>query len=163
MLEELQPFIAKDQLTRYEYGELHKRAITVIGTGSTPVERVFEATNRYIFLDAPLLTLEKGFTLDGEHHEYDASFAPMASGKWIPSMFFMPGGALQAYSDAAHARGIKARWWDVARTPGMLRRYLWKVQMKSGIDWLNADDLADAAAFLRAFEASSSKRGIANK
>ena len=73
----------------------------------------------------------------------------MASGKWLWSSYYPNVEALRRYSDLAHSGGIKARWWGVARWPGPLRRYLWELQWKAGVDWLNADDLEDVAQFLR--------------
>jgi hypothetical protein len=47
----------------------------------------------------------------------------------------------------AHARGIAARFWDTPGWPIFARENVWRVLLENGADWLNADDLAAAAAF----------------
>ncbi|KIV87388.1 hypothetical protein PV11_02938 [Exophiala sideris] len=44
----------------------------------------------------------------------------------------------------AHARGLKVRYWGVPSWPKGLRNYLWRVQYKEGVDYLNVDDLRAA-------------------
>jgi hypothetical protein len=41
----------------------------------------------------------------------------------------------------AHSRGLKVRYWDVPGWPTGMRNYLWRVLYKSGVDYLNVDDL----------------------
>jgi hypothetical protein len=159
----MQPFIDSDSLTYYEDGQLHTRAITIIGTGNTPIKRVINASRRYIFFDAPLVGLKSGFTIDGIHHEYHWSIAPMASSKWPWSLYYPNVAAVKKYSDLAHSKGIKARWWGLARWPGPLRRYLWDLQWRAGVDWLNADDLEDVARFLKEKGAGSELRGASER
>jgi hypothetical protein len=106
--------------------------------------------------------------------DWHPSFAPMASAKLsiashvsylTSSTIFLP--IRQAFrlalsnptllDDAdpprfvreAHARGIEARWWGVARHPKLLRWALWGYVKDIGTDWLNADDLAEVADFSR--------------
>lgn len=149
LLEVLQPFVDANMLTSFRDGKWHRRPLTIIGTGDTPIGPVFHASPRHVFIDAPLLTLEAGFELDGEHHEWSGEIAPMASGRWLWQLSWPSVAALRKYSAAAHSRGIKARWWGTPRLVPYVRRAVWDVQLRAGVDWMNADDLADVATFLR--------------
>lgn len=143
LLEIFEPFIAKGWLTFYDGEKIHPGPVTIIGTGDTPLRLVLAASPRYIFFDAPLLTLDKELIVDGKPVDWGPHISPMASGKWLWSSYYPNIPALKRYSDEAHKRGIKARWWGVARWPGPLRRALWSLQLQAGVDWLNADDLAE--------------------
>lgn len=128
-------------LTTFRDGKWHRRPLTIVGTGDTPIAPVYHANPRYIFIDAPLLTLEAGFDLDGKHHEWSGNLAPMASGRWLRPSSSPSVDALHKYSEAAHSRGIKARWWDAPRLQPDVRHAVWDVQLRAGVDWMNADDL----------------------
>ena len=55
VLKQLEPLREKDYLSYYEDGKLHRRAVTVVGTGNTPFDRVQHSEpRREIFFDAPL-------------------------------------------------------------------------------------------------------------
>ena len=133
-------------LTSFRDGEWHRRPLTIIGTGDTPIGPVFHANPRHVFIDAPLLTLEAGFEVDGKHHEWSGEIAPMASGRWLWQLSWPSVAALRKYSAAAHSRGIKARWWGAPRLVPYVRRAIWDVQLRAGVDWMNADDLAEWVA-----------------
>jgi hypothetical protein len=78
-LELLKPFIEADWLTVVENGVLRKGPLTIVGTGETPLEAVLAAEPRYIFYDAPLLTLSEGIKRpDGTKINWTREVAPMA-------------------------------------------------------------------------------------
>ncbi|QDS77265.1 hypothetical protein FKW77_003718 [Venturia effusa] len=52
---------------------------------------------------------------------------------------------LRAQIKAAHAKGLKARYWNTPAWPIGVRNHVWKVLMDNGADMLNVDDLRGAA------------------
>ena len=44
----------------------------------------------------------------------------------------------------AHAKGLKARYWDLPFWPISLRNHVWDVLVQEGVDFLNVDDLKGA-------------------
>lgn len=145
LLKDLEPFITKGWLTVHEDGKTVSGPITIIGTGETPLSRVYHANPRHIFFDAPLVDLDAETYIDQGDTlvQWDASIAPIASSKWLWWNYYPNVESLKKYSQAAHKRGIKARWWGVARWPAYFRRALWNVQLQAGVDVINADDLAE--------------------
>ena len=51
---------------------------------------------------------------------------------------------LRSQVQGAHARGLKARYWDLPYWPISLRNHVWDVLVKEGVDMLNVDDLRGA-------------------
>ncbi len=51
---------------------------------------------------------------------------------------------LRSQIRGAHARGLKARYWDLPFWPISLRNHVWDVLVKEGVDLLNVDDLKGA-------------------
>lgn len=150
----LQPFIEKNYVTVFKDGKLIPGPLTIVGTGDTSISQVVKQSPRYIFYDAPLVRLQYPITMeDGEEDEdgkkinktieWSNEIAPIASSKWLWWNYYPDVKALKLFSDEAHKRGIKARWWGVARWPAYFRRALWGLQLRAEVDWLNADDLAE--------------------
>lgn len=79
-------------------------------------------------------------TSEGKLLEWGPEIAPIASSKWIWWSYYPN---VESLSDNAHMRGIKTRWWGVARWPASFRRALWNLQLKAEVDIINADDLAE--------------------
>lgn len=155
-------------------GVLAVGPLRIVGTGNTPLWRVYtQQPARDVFFDAPLVSLSEPLPIpippsSGANDttiltaEWTPALAPVASSKWLLSSYLslppyslppaMRKGAireLKRYSEDAHARGIQARWWGAARWPAVVRRRVWEVEREAGVDWMNADDLADVASFLR--------------
>ncbi|KII85730.1 hypothetical protein PLICRDRAFT_178761 [Plicaturopsis crispa FD-325 SS-3] len=127
---------------------LNASAITVVGTGNTPLAGIRALSPaRDIFFDAPLDTLAAT--------DIDASISPLASTDYSGAVGWSgigDIGAAQAANVArlvgdAHARGIKARFWDTPGWPVGARDAVWKALAERGADWLNADDLEAASEF----------------
>jgi hypothetical protein len=149
-LDLLQPFIAKNWLTVYRDGQLVQGPLTIVGTGGTPISLVYHSSPRYIFYDAPLINIGKPYTFadpvtgsDTTIERWGPEIAPIASSKWIWWNYYPNEPALKAYSDEARKLGIKSRWWGAARWPAYFRRAIWRMQYRVGVDWFNADDLAE--------------------
>ena len=133
----------EDWLTVSEDGVLRQGPLTIIGTGSTPLSRVLAAQQRYIFFDAPLVDLDQELRIDDRIVEWSPHISPMASAQWLWSSYYSNAASIKRFSDQAHKRGIKCRWWGVARWPTYLRNALWNLQLEAEVDWINADDLSE--------------------
>lgn len=156
----LKPLLDGGYLTTYDTTTQtwNRSAILVIGTGNTPVHRVYHQSRRVVFYDAPLKTLSQTVRIPATdagpatQFEWDNTISPMASSKFpIPyhvALALPPWNPiatrLRYYTLEASRRGIASRWWGSARKPGWARRRMWEVQKQGGVDWINADDLADA-------------------
>lgn len=118
--------------------------LTIVGTGETDLSLVLASSPRYIFYDAPLIRIDQPIiSSEGKTIEWGPEIAPIASSKWTWWSYYPNVEALKVYSNNAHERGIRARWWGVARWPGYLRRALWNLQLKADVDIMNADDLVE--------------------
>ncbi|WVQ66166.1 uncharacterized protein L199_004345 [Kwoniella botswanensis] len=181
LLDSLQPFISKNYLTHYNTtsSTYHHGPLLIIGTGSTPLSKVYHQDVRYIFYDAPLLTLHKPIIIpeseDGPsvNVEWSKEISPMASSKLpfryyfsiIPSFnfTFLPLGPrgtkdtlrcrLRRCTSTAREKGIKSRWWGLIGTSNWLKVKMWGVLWETGQDVLNTDDLIQSKMWLE------SKRG----
>ena len=164
LLKALEPFSDKGYLTTYDTTlETWSRGpLIIIGTGDTPIPAVYHQETRVIFYDAPLLGLTDLVTIPKTHwgplatFEWNDTIAPLASSKlpWYYTLAaVMPrcnvvGDRMSDATDEARSRGIKSRWWGVARQPPALRRVMWGLQARSGVDWMNADDLEEVTEWL---------------
>jgi len=102
-------------------------AVTVVGTGETPLQKVLDADPRDIFYDAGLDSLpDSGI-------EWGPDIAPLASADWGNT----DKDAAQEHVDDAHSRGIKTRFWNAG--DGDRQTFL-----DIGSDFLNSDDLQAA-------------------
>ncbi|OCK82107.1 hypothetical protein K432DRAFT_293936, partial [Lepidopterella palustris CBS 459.81] len=54
---------------------------------------------------------------------------------------------LRTQVSAAHAKGIKVRYWDQPGWPIGTRNAVWRTLLDEGVDLLNVDDLRGAAGF----------------
>ena len=126
-------------------------AITVIGTGNTPLEQVQPVKNRDYFYDAPIPTLNSSFS------NITALVSPIASTNF-PAQFGTLSNTsgvfnatqlerLKAQVAVAHGKGIKVRYWELPAWPVSLRNGVWKQLWSEGVDFINADDLEAAAGF----------------
>ena len=144
MLEALKPLRDAGYLTTYySNGTLLSSAVTVIGTGNSPLDLVQKLDPRDYFFDGPLTNLT-GFK---------PTLSPIASTDYAVAVGWNGIGtisdgqlvSLKGFIDDAHALGIQARFWDTPGWPLSARDNVWKVLLDYGADWLNADDLEAAS------------------
>lgn len=147
VLEALKPLRDAGYLTTYySNGTLVSSAITVIGTGNTPLDFVRNLDPRDCFFDGPLANLSDIFK---------PSLSPIASTDYAVAVGWNGIGTipddqltgLKKLISDAHALGIGARFWDTPGWPLSARNNIWKVLLENGADWLNADDLEAASQF----------------
>lgn len=151
VLKALEPLRSKGYLTTFANGTLSTSAITVVGTGNSPLEGVKALEPRDYFFDAPLTQL----TDPSLNTTWGPSLSPIASTDWdvavgwngIGNISEAQLGNLTKFVQDAHAVGITARYWDLPGWPVSARTAVWEILMTSGVDWLNADDLEAAAQF----------------
>lgn len=121
-------------------------AITVIGTGNSPLDRVKALDPRDYFFDGPLANLTTDFK---------PTLSPIASTDYGVAVGWNGIGTipddklakLRQLIGNAHALGIEARFWDTPGWPVSARNNVWKVLLENGADWLNADDVKAASEF----------------
>ncbi len=149
ILETLAPLREKGYLTTFSNGTLIKSAVTVIGTGNSPLDDVLALSPRDYFFDAPLAELPTTETL------WNATISPVASTDYEVAVGWNGIGNiseaqltnLTQFVNDAHERGIAARYWDTPGWPIQARNNVWKQLADAGADWLNADDLEAASQF----------------
>ena len=125
-----------------------ERAVTVIGTGNTPIQQVQPVTTRDYFFDGPLASLSTTFSnitsLVSPIASTDfANFGPVLGTSLNASQLT----ALRSQIAAAHSKGIKVRYWDQPGWPISTRNGIWRQLKDEGADLINADDLLAAAGF----------------
>lgn len=138
-------------MTTFANGTLTKSAVTVIGTGNSPLEQVKALSPRDYFFDAPLTQLDD----PSLNTTWDSTISPIASTDYEVAVGWIGIGNisdsqlanLTKFVSDAHSRGIKARFWDTPGWPIVARTNVWTVLMNNGADWLNADDLEAASSF----------------
>ncbi|RDX52056.1 hypothetical protein OH76DRAFT_1400974 [Lentinus brumalis] len=151
ILKALQPLRSAGYLTVFANGTLTQSAVTVVGTGNSPLEQVKALSPRDYFFDAPLTQL----TDPSLNTTWDPTLSPLASTDYETAVGWSGIGNITDEQVAnitqfvgdAHARGIAARFWDTPAWPIYARDNVWRVLLENGADWLNADDLAAASSF----------------
>lgn len=124
-------------------------AVTVIGTGNTPLDQVQPVTPRYYFYDAPIPTLNSTFS------NITSLVSPIASTDFAVNFGPVPGTSLndtqlallRAQVATAHSKGIMLRYWDQPGWPVSTRNGIWRQLKSEGVDFINVDDLEAAAGF----------------
>ncbi|KAI0067739.1 hypothetical protein BV25DRAFT_1819157 [Artomyces pyxidatus] len=151
ILKALQPLRSAGYLTTSTNGSVTPSAVTVIGTGNSPLDGVKALEPRDYFFDGPLDSLND----TSMNTTWDASLSPIASTDYGAAVGWS---GISAISDSqrsiittlvndAHSRGIQARFWDTPGWPIHARNNVWRELLDDGADWLNADDLEAAANF----------------
>ncbi|KAJ6529167.1 hypothetical protein DFH09DRAFT_1185355 [Mycena vulgaris] len=138
----LQGLRAGGHLTTFANGQLKQGAVTVVGTGNTPLASVLAANPRDLFFDADIRTLYS--TKPGTGLEWSPTIAPLASVDYgsVSSVAQMQELVLNA-----HDFGIRSRFWDTASNVAT-----WNTFFAAGSDWVNADDLLGVSNAWAAFD-----------
>ncbi|OSD03587.1 hypothetical protein PYCCODRAFT_1466955 [Trametes coccinea BRFM310] len=151
ILKAFQPLREAGYLTTFANGTLTTSAITVVGTGNSPLEQVKALDPRDYFFDAPLTQL----TDPSLNTTWDPTLSPLASTDYAVAVGWNGIGNITDEQKAnitrfvgdAHSRGITARFWDTPEWPVFAQQNIWRALLEGGADWLNADDLAAASTF----------------
>lgn len=135
--------------TRNATGGVTPGAVTVIGTGNTPLSQVVAAQNRDYFFDANLALLST------TQANITSDVSPIASTQFsryigpINGTIFNSSQlqTLQMQLNVAKSRGIGGRYWDTPGWPISTRNAVWTELVEQGAALLNADDVGAAAGF----------------
>ncbi|RAH69079.1 uncharacterized protein BO66DRAFT_376126 [Aspergillus aculeatinus CBS 121060] len=168
---QLQPLRAGGFLTSYNGTAVVERPVTVVATGDVPFHRlVANTTYRDIFYDAPLDQLEgtprasesrgvedsppdsppalsesddDGYTRANSYYasvDFRRTIGSLSGNRFSEAQL----ARVRAQVAAAHARGLKVRYWGTPGWPRGLRNHVWHVLVREGVDLINVDDLYEA-------------------
>lgn len=145
----LEPLRSAGYLTSYNGTHITKGAVTVIGTGNTPLDQIAPVANRDYFFDANLALLST------TQANITSDISPIASAQFSRYIGEINGTefnatqlqTLQSQLQVAKDKGIGGRYWDTPAWPVSTRNAVWSELVKAGVALLNADDLAAAAGF----------------
>ncbi|CAN8104408.1 unnamed protein product [Discula destructiva] len=146
----LEPLRDAGFLTTFNGTAVTPGAITVIGTGNTPLNQVQGVSPRDYFYDAPIPTLATTFA------NITSDVSPIASTDFAVQFPGVVGNnglnalqlaLLKTQVAIAHAKGIKVRYWDQPGWPVGTRNAIWRSLWDNGVDLLNVDDVDGAANF----------------
>lgn len=146
----LQPLRDAGYLSTFDGTTVTPGAVTVVGTGNTPLGQVQGVAPRDYFWDAPIPTLNTIYA------NITADVSPIASTDFavqFPGVVGNQGlndtqlALLQNQVAVAHAKGIKLRYWDQPGWPIGTRNGVWRSLWDNGVDILNVDDLEGIANF----------------
>lgn len=101
-------------------------------------------TNRYIFFDAPLLSVSDAKYNTTNSYYASAAMSDAVGKLWFASMSSKQVGTVKQQVEAAGAKGLKGRYWGTPNWPIGRRDKIWEVLMGLGVGVLNVDDLASA-------------------
>ena len=129
--------------------------VSVVVSGNAPPVAPQPGTTSLFGYDDPIRP--------DEQPPVEEAVAPLASGDW--GAFFtwdghgpMPPSEHDRLVDlvaAAHEAGSRIRFWDTPDAPGPARAALWRELAADGVDYVNTDDLAGYARFVRSSPAMS--------
>lgn len=165
----------KNYLTYFDGTKIIEGPITIVGTGNTPFDMVTaNQTHREIFFDAPLsqmwqrplnkpptdLSTHNAVASAGQglvgvksNDDFDYTNSYYASVNFRATIGILWRGELsrgqiekiRGQIAGAHARGLKARYWNAPSWPIGIRNHVWHVLVREGADMLNVDDLRSAS------------------
>jgi hypothetical protein len=156
----LTSFKRNEGATNITDGYLDIKPLTIIGTGNTPYGEVVPMNPRFIFKDAPLMTIEEpipnidnsvwnGNSEDTTPIYWHNSISPTASDSIDKALTAglkeTLGSGYATAAGNAQNMGIQTRWWGVG-TAKMFGS-VFTFQKEIGGNWLHADDLAEAVIF----------------
>lgn len=168
VMEAIKPLRSANYLSHWNGSYFVQGPVVVVGTGNTPFNNVISnISNPYkdIFFDAPLDELRAenssgkyGPLRDSPPAQVDLNiytsqnsyYASVAFGKaigrlWRHGLSQKQLSLLRGQIGAAHAKGLKVRYWDLPDWPIGLRNHVWDVLITEGVDLLNVDDLEAAS------------------
>lgn len=169
---QLQPLRERGYLSTLQYNSsdpttkpvFKQGPLTIVGTGNLAKSNVTgvgcDALSQYqdTFHDAPLLALtdaSKSGTLEGCGVESLLQL-PLAKYRWASATFVTAVGSvvaslssgqqdrIRATLQAAEAKNLTSRYWNLPAWPISRRDYVWSALVDAGVGLLNADDIESA-------------------
>lgn len=175
VMDQISALREKNYLTYFDGTKIIQGPITIVGTGNTPFDMVTaDKTHREIFFDAPLSqmwqkpsnkpptdlssqgavpSVGQGLAGVKSNDEFDYTNSYYASVNFRATIGILWRGELsrgqiekiRGQIAGAHARGLKARYWNAPSWPIGIRNHVWHVLVREGADMLNVDDLRSAS------------------
>lgn len=133
-------------LTSYENGKITERQVTVILSGSKPIDSVRSENKRLVFIDEDLKTISKS--------NNPSSVCPLASCHYSSLLSWDGYGSMPAkektklvlFVKMAHSQGKKVRLWASPE-----KEEVWRELLACGVDLINTDDLVSLRKFLLSY------------
>ncbi len=137
-----------DDLFKWQFD---KSAVTVVGTGNTPLKQSQSPFTSRLLLRCATVAMNDSSL----NTTFDSTLSPIASTDYgiaigwngIGNISEVQRNAILSLVQMAHSRGILSRFWDTPGWPIHARDAVWQELLNDGSDWLNADDLKAASAF----------------
>ena len=174
VMKQVQPLRDRGWLSFVENNKVHKRPITLVGSGKASFDLLMaNSTYRDAFFDAPLDQLLEEDNIKEKSSSSSSSTRDLGEGRsgTLPDTKFNTTNSYYAsarfsaivgkisrsrlsskqmkiirdHTESAHKRGLKARFWDLPAWPLGLRNHIWNVLVEEGIDLLNVDNLGGAS------------------
>lgn len=145
----LQPLRDAGYLTTVNGTDVTTGAVTVIGTGNTPLDQVQGVESRDYFFDANIAllnTTQSNVTSSVSliaSGDFTAIFGPINGTSFSQDQL----NTLDSQIAIASSKGIGVRYWDTPAWPISKRNAVWTTLTEAGVKLLNADDLPSAAGF----------------
>jgi hypothetical protein len=150
VVEALEPLRRAGYLTTFSNDStVVNGAVTVIGTGNTPLNLVQGVKPRDYFWDAPIATLNTTYANVTKEvspiasADFAAIFGEVRNQTFSESQSTL----LRSQVSVARSRGIGVRYWDQPGWPIGTRNAIWRTLWDAGVALINVDDLEGAAAF----------------
>jgi hypothetical protein len=145
LLRQLAPLREKNWLTYYDGETLHQGSLTIVGTGRTPFDLIqSNSTDRYIFFDAPLLSISDPQYNTTNSYYASAPLKGAVGNLWFNTLSSSQISTIEEQVQAAEEKGLKSRYWDTPAWPIGRRDEVWRALMRAGVGMLNVDDLVSA-------------------
>lgn len=149
VVQALEPLRQGGYLTRVNGTTIIPGAVTVIGTGNTPLDQIEGVEDRDYFFDADLALL------NSTQSRITSLVSPIASTDFSRYIGHIKGdtfndtqlATLRDQIAVAASKGIGARYWETPSYPVSTRNAVWKTLVIEGVALINADDLPAAAGF----------------
>ena len=153
LMDQLSPLADQRFLTHFDGSQIIQGPLTIVGTGNTNFDTIYNEKDRNILFDAPLdndwsedSPASKAYNKDNSYYasvSFDKSIGkPSFSGDLSDEQI----GKVKNQIQGAHKRGLKVRYYDTPNGFGeeSTQERLWQ----EGVDVLNRDDLEAAKEFL---------------
>ena len=149
VIKALEPLRSAGYLTKWNGTGIAPGAVTVIGTGNTPLNQIQGVSHRDYFYDAPIPYLATTFSNITSDVSITANwdFADVFGEVRNQTFNATQMQTLQTQVEVAHSKGILVRYWDQPGWPVGTRNAIWRILWDAGVDLLNVDDLEGAANF----------------
>ena len=147
VIDALQPLRSARYLTTLSKSGITTGAVTVIGTGNTPLNQIQGVSKRDYFYDAPLPFLATSNITSDISLTANWDFVDVFGEVRNQTFNSTQMETLEKQVATAHAKGIAVRYWDLPGWPIGTRNAVWRILWDAGVDLINVDDLEGASNF----------------